>query len=65
MVLMGIARLGVLLKFIPHPVTIGFTAGIALVIFSSQIKDFFGLHIATLPRLRGKMSELLSKFPYL
>ena len=49
MVLMGLARAGVLLKFIPYPVTTGFTTGIALVIFSSQIKDFFGLPIANVP----------------
>ena len=49
MVMMGLARAGVLLKFIPYPVTTGFTTGIALVIFSSQIKDFFGLPIQNLP----------------
>lgn len=49
MVIMGIARFGVFLKFIPYPVTVGFTSGIALVIFSSQIKDFFGLAIDTVP----------------
>lgn len=49
MILMGLARFGVFLKFIPYPVTVGFTTGIALVIFSSQIKDFFGLHIASIP----------------
>lgn len=48
-VLMGIARFGVLLKFIPFPVTTGFTTGIALVIFTSQIKDFFGLQIDKVP----------------
>lgn len=49
MILMGLARFGVFLKFIPFPVTTGFTTGIALVIFSSQIKDFLGLDIATVP----------------
>lgn len=49
MILMGLARFGVLLKFIPYPVTTGFTAGIAVVIVSSQIKDFFGLSAETLP----------------
>lgn len=49
MVLMGIARFGVFLKFIPFPVTTGFTTGIALVIFTSQIKDFFGLQIDKVP----------------
>ena len=49
MILMGIARFGVFLKFIPYPVTTGFTTGIALVIFTSQIKDFFGLQIDKMP----------------
>lgn len=49
MILMGIARFGVFLKFIPFPVTTGFTTGIALVIFTSQIKDFFGLQINEVP----------------
>ncbi|MEH6763119.1 MAG: SulP family inorganic anion transporter [Aequorivita antarctica] len=49
MIAMGIARLGNLLKFIPHPLIVGFTSGIAIIIFSSQIKDFFGLSIETVP----------------
>lgn len=49
LIIMGIARLGKLLKYIPHPLIIGFTSGIALVIFSSQIKDFFGLPIDAVP----------------
>lgn len=49
MVIMGIARFGVFLKFIPFPVTTGFTTGIALVIFTSQLKDFFGLQIDKVP----------------
>ncbi len=48
-VLLGIARGGILLKFIPYPVTTGFTSGIALVIFSSQIKDFLGLNMDSVP----------------
>ncbi len=43
LVLMGIFRLGTLIRFIPKPVTIGFTAGIAIIIFSGQIANFFGL----------------------
>lgn len=46
---MGLARLGNYLKFIPYPLIVGFTSGIALIIFSSQIKDFFGLPIEDLP----------------
>ncbi len=49
MILMGLARFGVILKFIPYPVTTGFTTGIALIIFSSQIKDFFGLDMPAMP----------------
>ncbi|HTY36816.1 MAG TPA: SulP family inorganic anion transporter [Bacteroidota bacterium] len=49
LVIMGFARLGTLLKFIPYPLTVGFTSGIALIIFTSQINDFLGLHIQNLP----------------
>ena len=49
LVLMGLARLGSVIKFIPHPLIIGFTSGIALIIFSSQIKDFFGLQMGAVP----------------
>lgn len=49
LILMGLARFGVLLKFIPFPVTAGFTTGLALSIFISQIKDFFGLQIDKVP----------------
>ncbi len=49
LVLFGILRLGSLLKFFPHPLVVGFTSGIALIIFSSQIKDALGLSIDKLP----------------
>lgn len=49
LIIMGLARLGTLLKFIPYPLTVGFTSGIALIILSSQVKDFFGLPIQNLP----------------
>ncbi|MGB5823064.1 MAG: SulP family inorganic anion transporter [Proteocatella sp.] len=49
MIVMGLLKLGNVIKFIPHPITTGFTSGIAVVIFSSQIKDFFGLNIAEVP----------------
>ena len=45
LVLMGIFRLGTVIKFIPYPIVVGFTAGIALTIFSTQMPDFFGLAI--------------------
>lgn len=54
MILMGVARLGVLLKFIPFSVTTGFTTGIALVILSSQVKDFFGLDMNVPPEFLEK-----------
>jgi len=49
MIAMGVARFGILLKFIPFSVTTGFTTGIALVILISQIKDFFGLALKNVP----------------
>jgi SulP family sulfate permease len=49
MIVMGFAKIGGAIKFIPYPVTTGFTSGIALIIFSSQIKDFFGLKIGQVP----------------
>lgn len=49
LVVAGFARLGTWIKYIPEPVVIGFTAGIALVIFSSQIRDFLGLSVAEVP----------------
>lgn len=49
LVVMGVTRMGGAIKFIPHPVVIGFTSGIAVVIFSSQIKDFLGLQMGAVP----------------
>jgi SulP family sulfate permease len=49
LIIMGFARLGTIIKFIPHPLIVGFTTGIALIIFSSQIKDFFGLTMGSVP----------------
>jgi sulfate permease, SulP family len=43
----GLLRLGTYIKFIPYPVTVGFTAGIAVIIFASQLKDLFGITLAT------------------
>ena len=45
LIAMGLLRLGAIIKFIPYPLTVGFTAGIAMVIFTSQIKDFLGLQL--------------------
>lgn len=49
LILAGIFRLGQMIKFIPHPVVTGFTAGIAVIIASSQVKDFLGLSMAKVP----------------
>ena len=49
LILAGLMRLGTMVRYMPQPVITGFTAGIAVSIFSSQIKDLFGLDIATLP----------------
>jgi SulP family sulfate permease len=43
----GFLRLGTYIKFIPYPVTVGFTAGIAVIIFASQLRDLFGITLAT------------------
>ncbi|MCT4621227.1 MAG: sulfate permease [Marinisporobacter sp.] len=49
LILMGVFKLGSMIKFIPYPITTGFTSGIAVIIFSSQIKDFFGLNMNKVP----------------
>ena len=46
---MGLARLGSVIRFIPYPLIVGFTSGIAVVILSSQVKDLFGLRMGTVP----------------
>ena len=49
LIIMGVARFGSAVKFIPYPVVVGFTSGIALLIFSAQLKDFLGLPMGNLP----------------
>ncbi|MBR5898922.1 MAG: sulfate permease [Muribaculaceae bacterium] len=56
LVVMGLFHLGTVIKFIPYPIVVGFTAGIALTIFSTQINDFFGLGLTNVP------SEFLPKW---
>src|SRR5207248_263116 len=56
LIIMGVTRLGAAVKFIPYPVTAGFTAGIGVVIFSSQINDLLGLGITKVP------ADFLSKW---
>src|SRR4051812_35605639 len=55
----GLLRLGTFIKYIPYPVTVGFTAGIAVIIFASQLKDLFGLTLASEPGpLLAKLAAL-------
>jgi sulfate permease, SulP family len=49
LVILGAVKLGSVIKFIPHPVVIGFTSGIAVIICSSQVKDFLGLRMGSVP----------------
>ena len=49
LLLLGIFRIGSWIKYVPSPLVTGFTTGIAVIIFSTQIKDFFGLHMGTPP----------------
>jgi len=59
LLVMGLTRMGGMIKFIPYPVTMGFTSGIAVLIFSTQIKDFFGLQVEKVP------SEFIEKIKVL
>lgn len=57
LMVVGFLRLGGYVKFIPYPVTVGFTAGIAVIIFASQIKDLFGM---TVPHEPGELAQKLA-----
>ena len=60
---MGLSRMGTIIKFIPYPVTMGFTSGIAVLIFTTQIKDFFGLKVEKVPsEFVEKMKVLFENF---
>lgn len=66
LIMMGLFRFGSAIKFIPYPVITGFTSGIAVIIFSSQVKDFFGLPIANVPAdFISKWYSYLSHFTYI
>lgn len=63
LIALGLAKFGNYLKFIPYPLIVGFTSGIALIIFSSQINDFLGLNIQELPPdFVGKWNAYLLNF---
>jgi len=59
----GVARLGIILKFIPVPVIVGFTAGIGVIIWVGQWRDFFGLPAVTGEHFHQKLWQLLQVFP--
>ncbi|NTV67427.1 MAG: sulfate permease [Chlorobaculum sp.] len=64
LVIMGLSQLGSLIKFIPYPVIVGFTSGIAVIIFSSEVKDFLGLQMTTVPAdFIDKWTAYIQAFP--
>ena len=64
LLVMGAARLGTIIKYIPYPVTMGFTSGIAVLIFTTQIKDFFGLKVEAIPsEFTAKIKVLVLHLP--
>jgi len=66
LVIMGLARFGRLIEYIPLSVTLGFTSGIAITIATLQVKDFFGLQLAVMPgNYVGKVYALLQALPTL
>jgi SulP family sulfate permease len=66
LVVMGLTRMGSVIKYIPDPVIVGFTSGIAVIIFVGQWKDFFGLQLAHSPeQFYQKLHVLLLAFPSL
>ena len=63
LVIMGVSGMGTAVKFIPRPVVIGFTNGIAVLIASTQVKDFFGLHLDKVPgEFWHRMQALAANF---
>ena len=65
LVIMGLTGLGSAIKFIPRPIVIGFTNGIAILIASTQVKDFFGLQLAKVPDVFSmRLRALAAKFSY-
>jgi SulP family sulfate permease len=63
LLLLGVARLGTIIKFIPSPVIVGFTAGIGVIIWVGQWKDFFGLPAIGGQHFHQKLWELLLALP--
>ena len=64
LVLMGVFKMGAIFKYIPYPIVVGFTSGIALTIFSTQMNNFFGLGLGDMPEefYSGVPSEFIRKW---
>ncbi|MEJ0089292.1 MAG: SulP family inorganic anion transporter [Limisphaerales bacterium] len=62
LIVLGASKLGTLIKYIPFPVVTGFTSGIAIIIMSTQIRDFFGLQNKLPPDFIGKVRSLVENF---
>jgi SulP family sulfate permease len=65
LLLLGLARMGAIIKYIPSPVIVGFTAGIGLIIFVGQWKDFFGLPAISAVHFHDKIWQLLQAFAHI
>ena len=63
LLLLGLARLGAVIRFIPQPVIVGFTAGIGVIIFVGQWKDFFGLPVQPAGHFHEKLLQMLGALP--
>ncbi len=66
MIVFGLMRFGNVIRYIPYPITVGFTSGIALVLFSTQTKDFFGMDLTEVPtEFFDKWAVYLTIYPVL
>src|SRR5712671_5706502 len=65
LVVMGLLKLGNLIKFIPYPVTSGFTSGIAVIIFVGQLKEFFGLGVVMPRHTPHQIATVVMNLPHL
>ena len=65
LIIMGLCKMGSLIKFVPYTITTGFTAGIAVTIFVGQIKDFLGLTVVSQEPLIETMDKLKAVFDFI
>src|SRR5437773_2661523 len=64
LIILGLAKFGAMIKFIPYPVTTGFTTGIAVIIASGQVKDFFGIELPKGQKLPSEFIEQWTTYAY-